>query len=289
MGAIAQALSGAGVAVSFEFFPPKTDAGEANLWSALEELQDLKPTFVSVTYGAGGSSRDRTVRITRRIAAETSMRPVGHMTTVGATKDQLRGVIEDYRSAGVTSLLALRGDPPADGAPWQPGADGLRYASELVELIKEYPEFEVGVAAWPERHPESPSVEHDARVLAQKADAGADFAVTQFFFRADDYVALVERARRHGCTIPIVPGIMPVTNVSQIERFAALSGAAFPDDLARRLRAVADNPAAVREIGVEVATSLAEDVLDAGAPGLHFYTLNRSTATREVWAALQHD
>lgn len=272
---------------SFEFFPPRTDAGEQALWQALRELEPLHPGFVSVTYGAGGSTRDRTVRLTQRIAEETTLTPMAHLTCVGSSRTELAGVLGQYADAGIHNVLALRGDPPGGpGTPFTPHPEGLRYASELVTLIRSLGRFEVGVAAFPEGHPESRDLDHDADVLVAKAEAGAEFAITQFFFDVDDYARLVERVRRRGCDLPIVPGIMPVTNVSQIERFAALSGAAFPAALAERLHAVADDPAAVRAIGVEVATGLATRLLAEGAPGLHFYTLNRSTATREVHAAL---
>lgn len=272
---------------SFELFPPKTDDGERQLWQTVRDLEGLDPTFVSVTYGAGGSTRDRTIRVTERIAKETSLRPVGHLTCVGASRDELSGVIDDYASAGVTNILALRGDPPSGpGAPWEQHPDGLRHAEELVRLIGQRGGFSVGVAAFPERHPESPSLEFDAEVLARKQQAGAEYAITQLFFRASDYEHLVTRAQANGCTMPILPGLMPVTNLAQIERFAALSGAAFPDELAARFAAVADDPESVRRVGVEVATELARDLLDCGAPGLHFYTLNRSTSTREIYQAL---
>ncbi len=272
---------------SFEFFPPKTDAGEQALWRALRELEPLHPGFVSVTYGAGGSTRDRTVRVTQRIAEETTLTPMAHLTCVGSSRAELAGVLGQYADAGIHNVLALRGDPPGGpGGRFTPHPDGPRYAAELVGLIRSLGSFEVGVAAFPEGHPEARDLEHDADVLVAKADAGAQFAITQFFFDADDYSRLVERVRRRGCDLPIVPGIMPVTNVTQIERFAALSGAAFPPALADRLHAVADDPVAVRAIGVEVATALATRLLAEGAPGLHFYTLNRSTATREVHAAL---
>lgn len=272
---------------SFEFFPPRTDAGEQALWRAIRELEPLHPGFVSVTYGAGGSTRDRTVRVTQRIAEETTLTPVAHLTCVGSSRDDLAAILGQYADAGIHTILALRGDPPGGpGTPFEPHPDGPAYAVDLVALIRSLGSFEVGVAAFPEGHPESRDLDHDADVLVAKAEAGADFAVTQFFFHAEDYLGLVDRVRSRGCDLPIVPGIMPVTNVSQIERFAALSGADFPVDLARRLHAVADDPEAVRRIGVEVATDLAATLLAAGAPGLHFYTLNRSTATREVFAAL---
>lgn len=287
---LADVLAGGARSYSFEFFPPKTDDGERLLWETVRELEPLHPTFVSVTYGAGGSTRDRSVRVTGRIAAETAMLPVGHLTCVGASRDEVIGVIEDYRAAGVSTILALRGDPPGGlDAPWEQHPDGLRHAEDLVRLLHDIGGFSIGVAAFPEKHPQSPSLEFDAEVLARKQDAGAQFAITQLFFSAHDYQALVKRASDHGCTMPILPGLMPVTNVAQIERFAALSGSAFPAEIAARFAAVADDEAAVRAVGVEVATELASQLLDMGAPGLHFYTLNRSTATREVYQALGLD
>lgn len=284
---LVQSLNGGELSFSFEFFPPKTDEGERQLWFALRELEPLKPTFVSVTYGAGGSTRDRTVRVTERIASDTTLTPVAHLTCVGASQTNLREVIAQYAAAGVTNVLALRGDPPAGpGTPWEQHPGGFSHADELVRLIKSLGSFCVGVAAFPEGHPEAASLDDDARVLAAKQDAGAEFAITQFFFDPDDYFRLVDRARAHGCTMPIIPGVMPVTNVSQIERFAALSGTAFPADLAASFQRVADDPTAVRALGVDVGTQLSQRLLDGGAPGLHFYTLNRSTATREIFLAL---
>jgi methylenetetrahydrofolate reductase (NADPH) len=284
---LAQGRAAGNAVWSFEFFPPSTDEGERHLWQAIRELEPLAPSFVSVTYGAGGSTRDRTVRVTERIASETTMTPVAHLTCVGSSRAELRQVIGHYADSGVRNILALRGDPPGGpGQPWVQHPQGLRHADELVALVCELGDFSVGVAAFPEGHPESADLEQDARVLAAKAAAGAEFAVTQFFFDADTYFRLVDRAAAHGCEIPIIPGVMPVTNVKQIERFASLSGAAVPDDLADRLRAVQDDPEAVRAIGVEAATAMCRRLLDGGAPGLHFYTLNRSTATREIADAL---
>jgi methylenetetrahydrofolate reductase (NADPH) len=279
-------LAGGGRSYSFEFFPPKTDEGERQLWTAIRRLEPLHPTFVSVTYGAGGSTRDRTVRITGRIAQDTTLTPVGHLTCVGASRAELRAVIGSYADAGVRNVLALRGDAPRDAVEWTPHPQGLRHADELVRLLRELGDFCVGVAAHPEGHPESPDRDTDAKYLARKAAAGADFAVTQFFFDAVDYVSLVDRATAYGSDIPIIPGIMPVTNVRQIQRMAQLSGAAFPSDLADRLYAVEDNPEDVRRIGVDYACRLCAELLDQGAPGLHFYTLNRSTATLEIYQTL---
>lgn len=275
---------------SFELFPPKTPEGERLLWQTVREIEALRPTFVSVTYGAGGSTQDRTVRITGEIARDTSLTPVGHLTCVGATEADLVDVIDQYAAEGVRTILALRGDPPEGlGAPWVAHPGGLDHAVELVELLARAGDFSVGVAAFPEGHPESPDLEHDARVLAAKQEAGASFAITQLFFRVADYVRMVDTAEQAGCTMPIIPGIMPVTNVSQIERFAALSGAVFPVELAERFERIAGDDEAVLELGVEVAAQMCEELLNAGAPGLHFYTLNRSRSTIEVYQALGLD
>ncbi len=272
---------------SFEFFPPKTDAGEHNLWAAIEELAPLDPTFVSVTYGAGGSTRDRTLRITSRIANESGILAVAHLTCVDATRDELIKVLDSYAEAGIANLLALRGDPPGHpGAVFQVTKGGLAHADELVALAAAGGQFTIGVAAFPEGHPESPNLAQDVAVLLRKQEAGASFAVTQFFFREADYFRLVELATAAGVTMPILPGIMPVTNVRQLARFASLSGQAFPAELAARFHAVEQDEQAVGELGIEVATRLGEALLAGGAPGLHFYTLNRSTATREIFARL---
>ena len=287
---VGELLAQGGHSFSFEFFPPKTDEGERALWQAIRELEPLRPTFVSVTYGAGGTNRDRTVRITRRIAEETTLLPVAHLTCVGASVADLRRVIGEYADAGIRNVLALRGDPPTGpGTEWVRHDAGLTHADALVSLLRTLGDFSVGVAAFPEGHPESTGFEQDVRVLKSKQDAGAEFAITQLFFEASHYVALVERARAGGVTMPIIPGIMPLTNVAQIERFSALSGTDFPDELAERFRAVADDADAVHDLGVQAASALASELLEAGAPGVHFYTLNRSTSAREIFAGLGLD
>jgi methylenetetrahydrofolate reductase (NADPH) len=285
---IRELVAGGERSFSFEFFPPKDDEGERTLWKAIRELEPLQPTFVSVTYGAGGSTRDRTVRVTEGIAADTTLTPVGHLTCVGQSSDALRSVIGAYAAAGVRNVLALRGDPPGGPtAPWERHPEGLDHAVELVRLVRSLGDFSVGVAAFPEKHPEAVDLDADARVLAAKAEAGAEFAVTQFFFRADDYFSLVARAEALGCDIPIIPGIMPITNLRQIQRFAELSGAEVPAEIVEHISAFGDDKAAVRSAGIELATRLCDELLGGGAPGLHFYTLNRSKATREIFTNLQ--
>ena len=284
---IPDALAQGRTAISFEFFPPKDDAGEAALWEAIRDLEMTRPTFVSVTYGAGGSSRDRTIRMTDRIAQETTLTPMAHLTCVGHSVAELRSIIGHYVNVGVRNVLALRGDPQGGlDQAWVRHPDGLDHADELVELLRALGPFTVGVAAFPDRHPESPSLDHDADVLVRKADAGADFAITQFFFTREAYVDLRDRVAARGRELPIIPGLMPVTNVRQLARMTQLSGQPVPAAVTDRLGAVADDPVAVREVGVEIATELARQLLDEGAPGIHFITMNRSTATRQVWENL---
>jgi methylenetetrahydrofolate reductase (NADPH) len=275
-------LLAAGRTFSFEFFPPKTDAAQLSLGRTIAELEVLKPSFVSVTYGAGGSTRERTRDLVTWMRRETHISPMAHLTCVGHTRADIDEILDTYATAGVENILALGGDPPTDPADVRPS--DYEHAIDLVHHLRERGGFSIGVAAHPEVHPRSASREEDRRHLAEKLSL-ADFAITQFFFEAGHYVRLVEEMVALGVDKPIIPGIMPVTNRSQVQRMAELSGAAFPEWLADRLATVED-PDEVRRIGVEAATELCSDLLAAGAPGLHFYTLNRSTATREIYASL---
>ncbi len=271
-----------GRSYSFEFSPPRTPEAEAQLERALVELEPLHPSFVSVTYGAGGSTRERTHEIVTRVHREMSMTAMAHLTCAAHSRAQLTEIVERYRDAGIENLLALRGDPPAE-LDLPPGE--LGYASDLVELIRSLGDFSVAVAAHPEPHPQSASIETDRHFTAQKL-AAADFAITQFFFDARHYFDLVETLSRLGVDKPVIPGIMPVLSIGGIQRMAQMQGSEFPAWLAEKLHAVEDDPAAVRRVGIEEATRLCDELLVGGAPGLHFYTLNRSPATREIYANL---
>lgn len=289
---IREIISERGRTFSFEFFPPKTPEGTENLWRVItEDLAPLDPAFVSVTYGAGGSTRENTLQIVRRIAAETSITPMAHLTTVLASRDDIRQVIADLADAGVRNILALRGDPPRDMPDYDRSADEFAYAADLVEFIHEHPgaDFSVGVAAFPERHPLAPDLDTDVANFVAKVKAGADFAITQFFFEAHHYWRYCELADQYGmpADVPIIPGIIPVTNLAQVQRIAQLSGADFPAWLYDRLAAAGDDVEAVHAVGVAQATELCRELLDGGAPGIHFYTLNKSPATREIHANLQ--
>ena len=285
--AIGQLLRSDERSFSFEFFPPKDSDGEEVLWRSINELELLHPTFVSVTYGAGGTTRERTIAITRRIAEETSMLPMAHLTCVGHTRDELSAIVGDLGRAGIRNVLALRGDPPGGpGTPWESTPGGLEYASDLVSFLQGHG-LSVGVAAFPEGHRAAPSLDHDARVLKAKYDAGAEFAITEMVLRADDYAGLVRRAADVGADLPIVPGIMPILNLASMRTMVRLSGREMPQETLDRILPLEDDPAALRAEGVAIATELCEALLAAGAPGLHFYTLNRSRATREIFAALQ--
>jgi len=272
---------------SFEFFPPKDAAGEEILWRSISELEELRPTFVSVTYGAGGSTRDRTIEITGRIARETSMTPMAHLTCVGHTVEEIEQILDSLADAGVGNVLALRGDPVGGpGTPWVPTQGGVDYAADLVALVRRRRQFAVGVAAFPEGHRDAADIDQDVRVMRAKYDAGAEFAITEMVLRSSDYFGLVERARAAGIDIPIIPGIMPILALGSMRKMVELSGREMPAEVLRRIEPLADDPQAVRAEGIRIATELCDELLDGGAPGLHFYTLNRSKATREIYQSL---
>lgn len=274
---------------SFEFFPPKDPEGEERLWSAMSQLESIAPDFISVTYGAGGSTRDRTIRITSEITARTHIPTVAHLTCVGSTRDELIEILGKYRDAGIKSILALRGDPTGGPrAPWSQTAGGLNHADELVTLAAEFGGFTIGVAAFPDGHPASNGdIDKDVDVLIEKERRGATFATTQFFFEFDKWKMLVDKLDAKGSALPIIPGILPVTNVKQLNRMAELSGTPIPAHISEAFSKVEDNPDDVRKVGVEIATKLCQELLDAGAPGLHFYTMNTSSATREIYSQIK--
>ena len=272
---------------SFEFFPPKTPAGEANLYAAVEQLRPLDPAYVSVTYGAGGSTRGKTLEIVSRIRDEYGLEAMAHFTCVGATVDELRSTLDEMTSLGFDNVLALRGDPPAGEEFWTKTEGGLEYSAELVELIRADYGLSIGAAAFPETHIHATSADDDLRHLKTKVDAGVDFLITQLFFDNGAYFDFVARARALGIDAPIIPGVLPITNLAQLERITSLCGAAIPDGLRRDLDARAEDPEAVTELGVAYATLQCAELLAAGAPGIHFYTLNRSPATRAILSALK--
>lgn len=272
---------------SFEFFPPKTEEGERNLEAALEELSEDGPDFVSVTYGALGSTRDRTIEITKGIKQRYGIEAMSHLTCVGATREELLAILSEIGEAGIENVLALRGDPPQGETEWKPTPGGLLYSTELAQLIAESSGFCVGAASFPEVHPEAPDLAHDLRFMKEKVASGASFLITQLFYDNELYFDFVRAAREAGIEVPIIPGVMPITNYAQIKRITSMCGATIPDDLRRELDAREENPEAVMQFGVAYAALQCSDLLARGAPGIHFYTLNKSPATRAILAALR--
>jgi methylenetetrahydrofolate reductase (NADPH) len=272
---------------SFEFFPPKTEAGEHNLYAALTELRELEPAFVSVTYGAGGSTREKTIEIVKRIREEYGLEAMAHFTCVGATMPELQATLTEMQDAGIDNVLALRGDPPAGQEGWTKTEGGLEYSRELVELISGGYQFAIGAACFPETHIHATSPEDDLAHLAEKVRAGVNFLITQLFFDNAVYFDFIERARAAGIGVPIIPGVMPITRVGQVERMASMCGASIPEALRRELHPRGEDPEAVLDFGVAYATLQCAELLAAGAPGIHFYTLNRSPATRAILSALK--
>jgi methylenetetrahydrofolate reductase (NADH) len=272
---------------SFEFFPPKSDEGMENLWRAASELKHDEPAFVSVTYGAGGSTRDRTITIVKRIKQELGLEAMAHFTCVDATVDELRATLDQMRDAGIENVLALRGDPPKGATEWTATEGGLSYSTELIELIQSDYDFTIGAACFPEVHPAAVDMDSDIGFLKKKAEAGAKFLITQLFFDNEMYFDFVEKARAAGIDVPIIPGIMPVTNFGQIKRFTEMCGASIPSHLECELEARQHDPDAVRDLGVAYATLQCSELLARGAPGIHFYVLNRHPAARAILAALR--
>jgi methylenetetrahydrofolate reductase (NADPH) len=272
---------------SFEFFPPKTEEGERNLQTALRELRPLEPSYVSVTYGAGGSTRDRTIEIVKSLKDEHGLEAMAHLSCVGTTKEELRAILDEVRDAGIDNVLALRGDPPRGESEWRPHPGGLHYSTELAALIRDDYDVCIGAACFPEVHPEAVDLAHDLKFLKEKVAAGASFLITQLFFDNRLYFEFLDEARAAGIDVPIIPGIIPVTNVDQIKRFTQMCGASIPAPLLEQLELRRDDPDAVIQFGVAYATLQCADLLARGAPGIHFYTLNKSPATRAILSALR--
>src|ERR1700727_3390645 len=272
---------------SFEFFPPKSDAGERVLGLALESLRQLSPSFVSVTYGAGGTSRGRTLELTKWIKQELGIEAMAHLSCVGSTRDELTAVIADMHDAGIENILALRGDPPRGETDWTAHPGGLQYSTELASLIHSDHDMCIGGACFPEVHPEAPDLAHDLRFLKEKIDNGVSFLITQLFFDNELYFRFVDEARAAGIDVPILPGIMPITNLSQIKTITGLCKASIPEELREALEWRSHDPEAVLQLGVSYATLQCSALLARGAPGIHFYTQNRSHATRAILSALK--
>jgi len=279
---ISQMLSTGQPLFSFEFFPAKDTAAAAALMGTVEQLKSLKPDFVSVTYGAGGSTRVKTLELVARIKHEIGIEAMAHLTCVGHTRAEIRALLKELEDHGIENILALRGDPPRGETAFKPHPDGFRHANELAEEIARGGRFCFGVAGYPEKHPEARTLEEDLQQLKRKVDAGAAFVTTQLFFHNGHYFDFAARARAIGIRVPIIPGIMPVTNYSQIQRFTAQCGATLPADFARELETVQSDMDAVTRLGIRHAAQQGEELLRKGAPGIHFYTLNKSRATREI-------
>jgi methylenetetrahydrofolate reductase (NADPH) len=284
---INELLGGDEPTFSFEFFPPKSAAGEENFERALQELAPLEPSFVSVTYGAGGTTRDKTVETVRHIKDHHGLEAMAHFTCVGATTEELRTTLEEIRAAGIDNVLALRGDPPRGQEEWTASEGGLEYSHQLVSLLRDDYDFTIAAACFPETHIHATSPDDDLRYLKQKVDAGVDYLITQLFFDNELYFDFVERARAIGITVPIIPGVMPITGYGQIARITSLCGATMPEHVLAELDARQDDAEAVAEFGVSYATMQCADLLAKGAPGIHFCTLNRSPATRAILSALR--
>jgi methylenetetrahydrofolate reductase (NADPH) len=272
---------------SFEFFPPKTDEGWVNLRDALQSLAAFEPDFASVTYGAGGSTRGKTLEVTKWLKEDLGIEPMAHLSCVGTSRDELYEILDGIEAAGIENVLALRGDPPRGEAEWRPHPGGLRYSTELAALISERYPFGVGAACFPEVHPDAPSPAHDLRFLKEKVDSGASFLITQLFFDNELYFRFVEEARSVGIDVPILPGVMPITDVKQIKTITGMCGATIPEGLLAQLEIRAGDAEAVLQLGVSYATLQCAELLARGAPGIHFYTLNRSPATRAILSALK--
>jgi methylenetetrahydrofolate reductase (NADH) len=279
--------------LSFEFFPPKDDIGFWDLYRTIESLQAAGPTYVSVTYGAGGSTRKKTIDLVARIKSDVKIEPLAHLTCVSATQTELGQVVDDFKNRGIENILALRGDPPAGEKNFSACEDGFAYANQLVAFIRQrHPDFCIGAACYPESHPEAPSLDVDLDNLKRKVDAGVDFLITQLFFDNADFLNFRDRAVRAGIDVPIIAGIMPVLSVKQVKRFTDMCGAAIPKNLLRRIEAVEDDAEAVRHVGMYHSTQQCLELLEHDAAGIHFYTLNRSSATRAIYqfirAELEH-